>query len=103
MRALLRRRARLSDAQERWETSGDYYALLELVDTYIDPQWNGKVSKAEVIKWLGGEGAHSEDEYPNAGPNFWVYSSTRPIPSGSYLFIEFGDDGFVKDVAWGSE
>jgi hypothetical protein len=92
----------ISDASQRWRSTGDYYALLELVDTHIDPHWNGKVSKRDVVKCLG-EGVHDPQLYPNAGANFWIYSSDRPIPSGSYLFITFGDDGFVKDVSWGSE
>ena len=91
-----------STANERWRASGDYYALLEIVDTHIDPAWNGKVSRAEVVRYLG-EGLHNSDEYPGAGPKTWVYPSHRPVPSGSYLFVEFGDDGFVKQVSWGSE
>jgi hypothetical protein len=87
---------------QRWRTTGDYYALLELVDAHIDPEWNGKVSKADVAKYLG-EGIHDPDGYPNAGPNIRVYESTRAVQVGAYLFIRFTDDGFVKSVSWGSE
>ncbi len=89
-------------AGRRWRATGDYYALLELVDTRIDPAWNGKVSKADVVKYLG-EGIQNPEGYPNAGPNLWVYSSRRPVPAGSYLYVAFTADGFVKAVSWGSE
>jgi hypothetical protein len=89
-------------AVERWRATGDYDALLELVDAHIDPAWNGKVSKADVTRYLG-EGIHDPDGYPNAGPDFWVYSSRRPVPVGSYLYIAFTGDGLVKAVSWGSE
>src|SRR5689334_20889234 len=30
----------VTDPVARWRSSRDYYALLELVDRHIDPQWN---------------------------------------------------------------
>jgi hypothetical protein len=89
------------DAVARYRQTDDYYALLQVVDEHIDPDWNGRVSKAEVLKYLG-KGIDDPDLYPNAGPDFWVYTSTRHVPTGSYLFITFDND-VVKSVAWGSE
>jgi hypothetical protein len=90
-----------ADPVTRYHQTEDYYALLQIVDEQIDPAWNGRVSKADVLKFLG-KGIDNPDLYPNAGPDYWVYTSTRRIPEGSYLCITF-DNGFVKSVAWGSE
>src|SRR5580704_11014454 len=75
-----------ADAEVVWQKTGDYYALLKIVDAHIDPRYNGNVSEADVIKYLG-DGSHDGDGYPGAGPNVWVYSSSRCIPEGSYLFV----------------
>jgi hypothetical protein len=91
-----------SDAADRWRRSGDYYALLELVDRHIDPQWNDAVSKADVVKYLG-NGIQNPDIYPNAGPNLWVYASSRPVAASHYLIVGFNNRGMVKDVSWASE
>jgi len=85
-----------------WREKGSYYALLEIVDAHIDPSVHSRVSKADVRGYLG-PGADSPDLYPNAGPDFWVYFSSRRVPFGSYLFVEFDKAGFVKEISWGSE
>lgn len=89
------------DAATRWRATGDHYALYELVDRYIDPQQHEKVSKADVLRLLG-EGIHDPEGYPNAGPDLWVYISDKR-GNGSYLYISFDKNGFVKDASWGSE
>jgi hypothetical protein len=90
-----------ADPVIRYRQTDDYYALLQIVDEHIDPAWNGRVSKADVLKFLG-KGIDNPDLYPNAGADYWVYTSTRRLPEGSYLFIAF-KDGYVQSLAWGSE
>jgi len=90
-----------SEVFQRWEKSRSYYALLELVDAYIDPLSN-KASKSDVEKYLG-PGIDTPDHHPNAGPNMWVYPSIRRVPHGSYLIIEFDDQGMVQRIGWVSE
>jgi len=82
-----------------WRAFHDYYALLEIVDAYIDPFCNN-ASKADVLKYLGDT---HDPEYPNAGPKMWVFSSVRRVPYGSYLVIRFDDNDAVKEVFWVSE
>lgn len=91
-----------SDASQKWHADVDYYALLKLVDTRIHPRWNRNVSKQDVLEVLG-PGIDDPNEYPNAGPDHWVYPSRRPIPIGSYLYICFDHEDMVKEVSWGSE
>lgn len=89
------------DVSRRWRERRDYYALLEIVDAYIDP-FNHKAAKADVLKHLG-RGCDTPDSYPNAGPRIWVYPSSRRVPYGSYLVIEFDEDDMVKHIEWASE
>ena len=90
------------DVYQAWREKDSYYALLEIVDAHIDPSVHPRVSKADVRKYLG-PAVDSPDLYPNAGPDLWVYSSSRRVPFGSYLFVEFDKAGFVKEIIWGSE
>ena len=56
----------------RWQETGSFYALFEIVDAYIDP-FTHKATKTDVLKYLG-SGCDATDCYPNAGPRLWVYS-----------------------------
>ena len=85
----------------KWREGANYYALLEIVDVYIDP-FNHKATKADVLKYLG-PGCDTEDNYPQAGPRMWVYPSVRPVPYGSYLIIYFDEHDVVKEIGWASE
>jgi hypothetical protein len=86
------------EARVRWQKGRSYYTLMEIVDAHIDPR-QYKASKAEVRHLLG----DPEEGYPNAGPDFWVYSSSRHIPYGSYLCIYFDEQETVRKIDWVSE
>ena len=83
----------------RWTEQGNYYALLEIVDAHI----HEGVTKADVLKHLGTPFADNPEDYPNAGPNNWVYHGNRRAPYGSYLYIGFDQNGLIKELSWGSE
>jgi outer membrane protein assembly factor BamE (lipoprotein component of BamABCDE complex) len=83
------------EVHDRWQQDGNYYALLELVEAYVEPG----VSK-EVVRRHLGEGATDPDDYPNAGPNYWVYFSSRRVMEPHILIVEFDDRGLVKDAGW---
>jgi hypothetical protein len=85
----------------KWNEHQDYYALLEIVDAYIDP-FNHKATKADVLKYLG-QGCDSPEGYPNAGPKTWVYFSSRRVPYGAILIIDFDDHDVVTEIGWVSE
>jgi hypothetical protein len=87
----------------KWKEHHDYYALLEIVDAYIDPNLH-EASKADVLKYLG-HGIDTPDDYPNAGPKLWVYESVRRRCDGldTYLLVEFDERDIVKTIFWGSE
>lgn len=86
---------------QRWTKDHNYYALLELVDAYIDPRMH-QATKADVRRYLG-NGYDDTGAYPNSGPNLWVYPSSRRVQFGSYLIIEFDSHQRVKTVDWVSE
>jgi len=86
---------------QRWARDHSYYALLEIVDAFIDPR-SHHATKADVRKYLG-KGYDDTGAYPNSGPNRWVYTSSRLVPYGSYLLIEFDDHQSVKAIDWVSE
>ena len=86
---------------QAWRQHRSYYALVEILDTCINP-WGDPATKAQVRKILG-PGGEGPDAYPGLGANTWLYTSTRKVPYGSYCFISFGDDDKVKDVSWASE
>ena len=86
---------------KKWHEEGNYYALLEIVDAYIDPfNFNHKATKADMLKYLGQK---CDSEYPNAGPKMWVFPSSRRVPYGSYLVVYFDDHDNVKQIEWVSE
>ena len=89
------------EVMEAWRKHQSYYALIEIIDTYINP-WCNPATKADVRKYLGpgDEGPHG---YPGASVDCWVYTSSRKVPYGSYCLITFGKDGKVKDIEWASE
>lgn len=91
-----------ANVERNWREHGSYYALLEIVDAHIDPFNHRNVSRADVRKYLG-DGIDDRDGYPNAGPNFWVYPSSRRVPYGSYLLVYFDDSGHVEEIGWASE
>ena len=89
------------EAFKAWKQDRCYYALLEIVDSHIDPNYH-KASKEDVRKYLGndyGEGYPA----PQKGAQTWWYSSTRQIPQGSHLLISFDSNNIVKTVNWVSE
>ncbi len=86
---------------QRWTKDHSYYALLEIVDAYIDPRTH-KATKADVRRYIG-KGDDTKGYYPNSGPNLWVFPSSRRVPYGSYLIIEFDSHQKVKKVDWVSE
>lgn len=87
---------------DNWREHRSYYALLEIVDEHIDPRAHHNVSKADVRKYLG-QGIDDPDGYPNAGPDFWVYPSSRRVPYGHYLLVYFDNTGHVAEIGWASE
>ena len=89
------------DVMQAWHEHRSYYALIEILDTHINP-WGKPATKAQVRDILG-PGGEGPDAYPGLGPNTWVYTSSRKVPYGSYCFITFGDDGKVKEIDWASE
>jgi hypothetical protein len=88
-----------NDVLEAWHSERSYYALVEIVDTYIDP-FIHRATKQQVEALLG---IQREDGHPGAGPDCWIYSSSRQIPRGSYLCIYFDGDGEVREIEWISE
>ena len=86
----------------RWLKDNSYYALVEIVDAYIDPQYSSAVSKARVRELLG-PGMDRREDYPGASENRWIYPSSRHVPYGSYLIIEFNEAGNVRFLEWASE
>jgi hypothetical protein len=90
-----------SDVMEAWRKHMSYYALVEIIDTYVNP-WCNPATKEEVREYLG-QGDEGPDGYPGAGPDCWVYTSVRKVPYGSYCIIHFGKDGKVDNIEWVSE
>ena len=87
---------------DAWHKGRSYYALLQIVDAHIDPDNYNTATKEDVRKHLG-EPIDDPELYPNAGPDYWVYISSRRGPNGSYLIIEFDSQGKVKGIDWVSE
>jgi hypothetical protein len=88
-----------ADVMHGWKHRGSYYALLEIVETVIDPGV-GTMRKEQVQALLG----KPDELYPNAAANSGlVYSSSRVLPYGSYLFLSFDDRGILRGYDWGSE
>ena len=83
----------------KWKGDGDYYALLEIVDAYIDP-FSHKATKADVLKYIGKK---YDPDYPNAGPKMLIFPSSRRIGYGSYLVVYFDDYDNVREIGWVSE
>ncbi|MEX2213885.1 MAG: hypothetical protein WD768_07145 [Phycisphaeraceae bacterium] len=83
----------------QWHEQRNYYALVQIIDAHIHV--NG-TTKAEVREKLG-DGLDNRDGYPNAGPDFWVYPSSRRVPWEHYLLVEFDQRGIVKEISWASE
>jgi hypothetical protein len=84
---------------ESWRSERSYYALVEIVDAYIDPSVH-RATKQQVEELLGSQ---RDDGHPGASPDCWIYSSSRRIPRGSYLCIYFDDRGLVRQIEWISE
>ena len=89
------------DVMEAWRHHRSYYALIEILDTCINP-WCNPATKTRVREILG-PGGEGPDAYPGLGSNTWVYTSSRRVPYGSYCFITFGADDKVKSIDWASE
>ena len=83
-----------------WRKHQSYYALLEIIDAHLDPNYH-EATKADVKTFLG-EGI-DDGLYPNSGPDMWVYTSTRHVPHGTYLLISFDKHGVVKEIDWADE
>jgi hypothetical protein len=91
-----------------WTQYRSYYALIEILDTYLNPENITEATKEEVREYLGEPGRYFVD--PNFGEpafegNSWMYSSRRRVPIGSYLLIGFDDDGTTnpEKIYWVSE
>jgi hypothetical protein len=83
-----------------WRENRSYYALLEILDAYIDPSFH-KATKSDVIKYIG-EGSDI-DIFGKKNEIQWYYTSHRR-PNGSVrLIITFNDDDIVTDIQWASE
>src|SRR5262249_41950279 len=84
-----------------WKRNQSYYALKELVDEYIEGCGGYKASRDEVRLVLG----EPMDEYAGHKKNdyFWVYTSSRRIPCGTYLLITYDEKGFVSIIEWADE
>ncbi|HEX5000635.1 MAG TPA: hypothetical protein VFY29_20595 [Terriglobia bacterium] len=91
-----------------WRERRSYYALLEIVDShYIDPcryqspcppyADNERPAKDDLIRLLGNE---RDAEYPGAGSDTWVYSSTRHRVGTENLVVRFDRQGLVSAVEW---
>ena len=89
------------EVMEAWHLHRSYYALVEILDTCINP-WCNPATKDQVRKILG-PGGEGPDAYPGLDSNTWVYTSSRKVPYGSYCFITFGEDDKVKSIDWASE
>lgn len=89
------------DVTDAWHRHRSYYALVEILDTCINP-WCNPATKAQVREILG-PGGQGPDAYPGLGSNTWLYTSSRKVPYGSYCFITFGEDNKVKAIDWASE
>lgn len=87
------------DIFRRWQEERSYYALIEIVDAYIDPL-NNEATKTDVLKYLG---KTYDDGYPNAGAKMWVFPSSRRVPYGAYLIIYFDENDKVEEIGWVSE
>jgi len=88
-------------ASRAWASSQSYYALLEILDAHLDP-WTDAADRATVRRFLGAP-IDSPDGYPNAGPNLWVYPSSRRVPWAHILLVDFDADGRVLSLDWVSE
>ncbi len=90
-----------SDVLEAWDKYHSYYALSEIIDTYINP-WCNPATKQQVRHWLG-QGDEGQYGHTGGGPDCWIYTSHRKVPYGSYCIIEFGKDGKVSNISWKDE
>lgn len=82
-----------------WHSERSYYALVEIVDAYIDPSFH-QATKQRVEELLGNR---RDDGHPGASPDCWIYSSSRRVPHGSYLCIYFDERDVVRKIDWISE
>ena len=84
---------------QSWAEQRSYYALVEIVDAFIDPTVH-RATKQQVEELLGGQ---RDDGHPGASSDCWIYSSRRHVPRESCLCIYFDERSVVKKVDWISE
>jgi hypothetical protein len=86
------------EVRKAWEKDRSYYALIELIDVYLDP-FNNKATRADVRRILG----IPITDHPGLTDGPWVYPASRKVPYGSYAVFEFSKGGRVKEITWISE
>jgi hypothetical protein len=84
---------------QSWASERSYYALVEIVDAFIDPTVH-RATKQQVEELLGSQ---RDEGHPGASPDCWIYSSSRRVRRESCLCIYFDERGTVKEVDWISE
>jgi len=86
------------EVMEAWKKYRSYYALVEILDTYVDPE-NHNLKKEDVVKLLG-----RPDPYPfDKERNFFCYSSQRKVSKPDYAIIQFDISGHVEQIEWVGE
>ena len=84
-----------------WRDHGSYYALLEIVEGRLESGL-GKVRREDVIDFLGTR--RIDWEYPHSRRDgFLVWSSSRSVPMGSHLAVQFDAQGIEQSYEWVSE
>lgn len=88
------------DVSRRWHDQRSYYALVEIIDAHLDPQFH-RVSKQEVLTNLGTPNWGTINQDTNL---VWAYQgSGRHIPQGDKVLFNFDTNGVLTSLDWISE
>ena len=84
-----------------WRNHRSYYALLEIVEGRLQDGLK-KMRREDVIDLLGSK--NIDWDYPHSRRDgFLVWGSSRSLPMGSYLVVQFDKRGMAESYDWVSE